>query len=1079
MRHTYNMKLEKKFFKNIPMAKLKYVHFIFMLMLVVLSTTNSALAQKNITVKGSVVERSNGLGIPSFPIVIVGAQKLAGYTDNDGNFNITVPENAELVFKYMGFKTQSIKLNGRTTLKVQMADDNATVLKQVNVIGYTPKTKEVTTGAAVTISGKDIQDVPEANLVSLLQGKVAGLNIQNNTGSPGARGSIFVRGLSNIEVQGSGNNAFLTPTSPLFVIDGVPIDANADYEYGFSGGGPGISPLSLIPSEDVEEITVLRDAQATSLYGSQGAYGVILITTKRGKSKTPIIQYTSNLFVNTPPNLKQVLGGNGERALRLWQIYTYGNDLYSARQTIDDTPFLADSLNAYYNNSTNWQDLFFRSTFNQTHNVSASGGDDNFNYKVNLGYYDENGIVENTGFKRYSLNMNTRYRPSSKLSFNANVSTNLGTRQNGSGNGVLQTGVASAASASSLLPGPSLFSGNAALGALITQNDNKTGNIKTILEAKYEFIPSLMATSTASYDYNTGTSEIFTPSILNNNEARVYSYNDKRSTLYNRNMLSFNKTFNTKHNLSANIFNEMYVRNFQAHAMAVGQTTNDQYQGPFGGSSLSSGSGILQESFLVTRSAAFASSVSYDYDKKYIIDVSYRVDGLSTSGPNAPWSKNPSVGLRWNFNKENFLALSKWLDYGSIRASWGRNIVPTGSVFDAYGSYDYSGFYNGNQSTGIEFNSLPNINMVPTTTTQYNAGLDVGVLNGKLQLTFDTYYKMVDNQLRSKGLSNITGFQNIRTNEVSLVNYGYELSATIRPLPKGSKLEWTQSFNGAINHDVLTSLPDAARQQLIEGGPTGQAILYRLGRNSLTNILYNTKGVYSTTNAVAVDPATGLRYKTYNGTNPIYFQGGDPYYADINGDYILDQRDMVSAGNSFPQITGGATSNFRYKEFSLNINMSYTYKRDILNNAMASMFQNFANPLAANNLVPIEQFNYWRNAGDNATYPNPYDYLRFGNYNSTATSGTLFLPYRFNQTMFQEDGSYLKINTITFSYTFNRNSLKRIGVSSMRVYFTANNVYTFTSYTGPDPENVSDLGRDMSDGYPSRRSYNLGLNVQF
>ncbi len=1079
MEHTSKTKLDKILFTNRSIMKQKCVHFVLMLMLAVLTAINAhAQTPKNITIKGVVVERANGLGIPSLVIMISGTQKSAGYTDSDGKFSVTVPEDAELVFRYMGFKTQSIKVKGKTDLKVQMVEDNATSLKQVQVIGYTPKTKEVTTGAAVTISGKDIQDVPEANLISLLQGKVAGLNIQNNTGSPGARGSIFVRGLSSIDVQGSGNNAFLTPTSPLFVIDGVPIDANTDYEYGFSGGGPGISPLSLIPAEDVEEITVLRDAQATSLYGSQGAYGVILITTKRGKSKTPIIQYTSNVFINTPPNLKEVLGGNGERALRIWQINTFGKDIYSARQTIDNSPFLADSLNAFYNNSTNWQDLFYRTTFNQTHNISASGGDDNFNYKVNMGYYDENGIIKNTGFKRYSLNMNTRYRPNARISFNANISTNLGNRQNGSGNGVLQTGIASAASASSLLPGPSLFNGNAALGALITENDNKTGNLKAVLEGKYEFIKSLTATSTFSYDYNTGTVETFTPAILGNNVAKVYSYNDKRSTLYNRNMLNFSKTIK-KHSINAFVFNEMYIRNFQAQAINNEQTTNDQYQGPVGSNGATSKSGIL-DNYFDLRSVAFASQVAYDFDKKYVVELSYRLDGLSTSGPNAPWSKNPSVGLRWNFNKENFLTLSKWLDYGSLRASWGKNIVPTGSVFDAFGTYDYTGFYNGNQAVGIDFGTLPNISLVPTTTTQYNAGFDMGILNGRLSLSFDTYYKMVDNQLRSKALSNMTGFANIKTNEVSLVNYGYELSATVRPLSKTSKVEWTLSFNGAINKDVLTSLPDGARQQLIEGGATGQAILYRLGRNSLTNILYNTKGVYPTTDAVAVDPATGMRYKTFNGTTtPVYFQGGDPYYADINGDYILDQRDLVPAGNSFPQITGGATSFIRYKEFSLNVNMSYTYKRDILNNALSSMFQNFSNPLAATNLVPIEQFNYWRSAGDNATYPNPYDYLRFGDYSPTSNTGTQFLPFRYNQTLFQEDGSYLKINTITFSYTFNRNALKKIGVSSMRMYVTANNVYTFTSYSGPDPENVSDLGRDMSAGYPSRRSYSLGLNVQF
>lgn len=1054
-------------------TKMRYIQLLILACFLLFA--RQELKAQNKTVTGIVADSQGG--IPGVNIVYNG--KFIAATNPDGTFSVSVPDDALLTFSYVGYKTQKISVAGKNKLTVKLQADN-NILKEVNIVAYTPKTKEVTTGSVVTISGKEIQDVPEANLVSLLQGKVAGLNIQNNTGSPGARGSIFVRGLSSIAVQGSGDNAFLTPTSPLFVIDGVPIDANSDYEYGFSGGGPGISPLSLIPAEDVEEISVLKDASATALYGSQGAYGVILITTKRGKSKTPIIQYTSNLFVNTPPRLKTVLGGNGERALRIWQVFNFATnqDPYVARQTLDETPFLADSLNAYYNNSTDWQSIFYRTTINQTHNISASGGDDSFNYKVNLGYYDENGIVENTGFKRYSLNMNTQYRPNAKLTFKANVASNLGTRQNGSGNGILQSGIASAASASSLLPGPSLFSGNTALAALITENNNKSGNIKTILEGRYEFIKSLAISSTFSYDYTTGTTETFTPSILSNNVAKMYSYNDKRTTLYNRNMLNFNKTINEKHNLSAFVFNEMYVRDFQAHAIKNAQTTNDQYQGPLGNSTALSTGGILNN-YSQQRSMAFASQLSYDFNKKYVIDLSFRLDGVSTSGPEVPWSKNPSVALRWNFHKENFLATSKWLDYGSFRVSWGKNIVPTGSVFDSFGTYDYMGYYNGHQSIGVDFDTQPNISLIPTTTTQLNAGFDMGVFGGRLALTLETYYKMVDNQLWTKNLSNMTGFDKIRTNEVSLVDYGYEFSATVRPLPKSSKVEWTFSLNGAINKDVLTSLPDGARQQLIDGGATGQAILYRLGRNSLTNILYNTKGIYATNGDVAIDPATGLRYKTYNGTKPVYFQGGDPYYADINGDYVLDYKDMVPAGNSFPQITGGITNFIKYKQYSVNINMSYTYKRDILNNAMASMFQNFADPLSTNNLVPIEQYNYWRSAGDNAKYPNPYDYMRFGNYSAKSSDGQQFLPYRYNQTMFQEDGSYLKINSITLAYTFDRKALRKVGISSARVYVTGNNLYTFSSYTGPDPENVSELGRDMSGGYPSRRSYSLGLNVQF
>src|SRR5690606_34660598 len=198
-------------------------------------------------------------------------------------------------------------------------------------------------------------DVPTGDIMSLLQGKVAGLNIQNNVGSPGMRGSVVIRGISNINVTGSGDNAFLTPTAPLFVIDGVPLDENNNFEYGFDQAGPGISPLSLIPTEDVENIEVLKDGQATSLYGSRGAYGVILITTKRGKSKVPIIQYTTNFFMSTPPKLRNVIGGKDERLIRINQIMRNDTSYYNALDLVNRTTFLSDSLNPYYNNSTDWQ----------------------------------------------------------------------------------------------------------------------------------------------------------------------------------------------------------------------------------------------------------------------------------------------------------------------------------------------------------------------------------------------------------------------------------------------------------------------------------------------------------------------------------------------------------------------------------------------------------------------------------------------------------------------------------------------------------------------------------------------------
>ncbi|MFB5945248.1 SusC/RagA family TonB-linked outer membrane protein [Albibacterium profundi] len=1023
-------------------------------------------------ISGEVIDREANLPLPGVSVLTGSPSKGIAVTNADGSFTVSVPVGAELTFKFIGFENTVEIIDDEVDRLTVYMDVESNVMQEAVVVGYQQRTRETMTGSSVVISGKELQNVPVANVMELLQGKVAGLNIQNNVGSPGMRGSTVIRGISNINVTGAGNDAYLTPTAPLFVIDGVPVDDNVNYQYGFEQAGPGISPLSLIPSEDIEQIEVLKDAQATSLYGSRGAYGVILVTTKRGKSKIPIIQYTSNFFVSTPPQLREVIGGKEERMLRINQILQNDTSYYNALDLVNKTSFLADSLNPYYNNSTNWQSYFYRTTYNQTHNVNISGGDQLFNYKVNTGYYDEKGIIENTGFTRYSLNMNMQYQPTNRFKLFAAINSAVGNNSKGSGNSLKQTGVAGGGAASSLLPSPSLYTAsNELLGALSVKNENKTTNISTNLELQYEPIQGLRGTTTFSYTYNTATEDSFKPSALNNNFSEVYAYNDRRSSLYNRNMISYVKSWQDKHTFSIYAFNELNLTDFRADVILNKRTPSDQIQGPLGYDWFNSRGGTLNN-LTDARSVAFAGSASYNYDLKYVVDLSYRFDGSSTNGPESPYSKNPSVAVRWNFYRENFLENADWLDYGSIRLSWGKNIVPTGSIYDVYGKYVGNVTnYNNNPTVALDLGAIPNTSLLPSTTTQWNGGFDLGFLGGKYNITFDTYYKQVDALLRQKEIANHNAFGGISTNETSMVNYGYELSFTVRPLNASSPVQWTVSANGALNKDVMASLPDGVRQLLLEDNTaTNQAILYRLGINSLSNVLLHNKGVFVTDQGVPVDPLTGLRYRSSVSTEEgSYYRAGDPYFTDLNGDYILDENDYVIVGNSQPKVTGGISSFLQYKNWSMNLNFSYTLYRDVLNNALAQRFQNFANPLNMGALVPVEEMDYWRNPGDQAMYPNPYDYTRYNYYQ----------PYRYDQTLFQEDGSYFKINQITLSYNLDRNFTQQYGISSIRLYGTAYNVYTFSNYSGPDPELVTALGRDSSGGYPNKRSYTLGLQVQF
>ncbi|WP_199417112.1 SusC/RagA family TonB-linked outer membrane protein [Chitinophaga silvatica] len=1033
----------------------------WMLTMMLLTLVGSA-QQAKVTVTGTVSEKETteammGVGI----LEVVGkTTKAIGVTDAKGNFSVQVSPDASLVFRFIGYKEYTIKVGQGRRLDIRMSVKENKLTETV-IIGYQSKTRELTTGSSILVSGKDLQDVPVSNVEQLLQGRVPGLNIQNNTGSPGGRGMVAIRGLSNITVTGSGSNSFLSPTSPLYVIDGVPVDADANFTYGFQTPGPGVSPLSLIPPEDIQTLEVLKDAQATALYGSRAAYGVIVITTRRGSSKVPVVRYTGNYFMDTPPKLRETVGGNMERQIRIKEIMQNGN--YSDWLKISQTPFLADSLNPYYNSSTNWQGIFYRTTYNQTHDINISGGDPTFNYKTDLSYFHQNGVIRNTGFDRYSINTNMNYQPTPKLKVFAMLNTQVGNRKLGSGNGLLQTGVANNGQTSSLMPDPSFFlSSSDLLGALEVQNNNKTLNVTTTIDASYQLIDGLSMGSNISYTYASNTTDKFTPAAANSDYSQVEAYDDRNFTLYNRNSLTYFKSINKKHNFTLMGFNEIYNRGMQARIIRQERMPNDQYQGPLGyGKDASKGGGLLGN-YSQGHTASFAGTFSYNFKQKYVLDASYRMDGTSATGFKDPYSKNPSIGLRWNFSKENALIDKNWLSYGSLRGSWGQNIVPMADLFAIYGTYAPNGTYNGNPRIGSNFDQMPNPDLKPTTTTQYNLGLESGFFKSRIEVIFDMYYKSVLNLLRRKDLPDITGFKSVITNETSLVNYGYELALTFRPIV--STVQWSISLNGAMNKDILTRLPGDARQ-LIQS-ENNQNIVYRVGRNSLSNYLLTTKGVYANLDAVPVDPATGLRYHTLDG---VFFKAGDPYWEDRDGNYILDNNDYTIAGNSQPLITGGVQSVLNYKNFSFTINASYTAKRDIINDALVQRLQYLGQPFDQRSIVDFNSINYWKAYGNDASYPNPFDYTRAG----------AVQPFRGDQTLFQEDGSYFKINTITIGYILNKNLTHRYGLNTVRFYLTCNNVKTFSNYSGPNPENVSALGRDQSNGYPIPRSWNFGLNVQF
>lgn len=1049
----------------------------------VLFLCQNLMAQvKKITVKGIILDAATKEPLTGATIGTPG--KGLTQADVDGKYSVIVDDGATLVFTNVGYVSQTVKLRpGQVALNINLTA-SANEINGVVVRGYVKRNRDEQTGSSYIITGKEVQDNPVGNVEQLLQGKVAGLNIQNNTGAPGMRGSVNIRGLSTISITGTGDNAYLQPTSPLYIIDGIPLTADQASQYGFDQQGSGVSPLSLIPQEDIASMEILKDATATALYGSRGAYGVILITTVRGKSKIPRVMYTANFYVSAVPKLRSLYGGTNERNFKINQIQTYGinNDKY----LLSNTPALSDSLNAYYNNSTDWQGIYYSDKFNTTHNVEMDGGDEKFNYKANLKYFSQSGLIANTGFENYSLDMNMQFKPSPKLSFFGSIRSSLGKVQSGSGTGVLQTIVNNSASKSSLLPGPSfLLATSDVLSSLDIRNNAGPKEIDANINASYELLKGLVLGTTTNYTYRTDNTDSFLPAAANGQTTLMNNDYSYYSELYNRNNISYTKPIGN-HNLFFSVFNEIYIKNNQENYTRIYGSPNDTYEGPYGyNGALSTGGGVLNN-FLNLRTASFAGAFTYDYKKKYVVDFTYRVDGSSVNGQNNLYTKNPSVGFKWNLTNEDWIAnrTKGWLDQADLRLTAGQNIYPVGELQDIYGKYNSNGYYDNQSRVSVDFNEIPNPNLKSKSVIQYNLGFDVSLFHEAVNVTFDTYYKKVDNELFKIYLDNTLGFNYYNSNGVALSDYGYELTLTLHPLSKTSKLRWDINLNGALNYDVLLKLPsqyngqtyadlDASSAEL-----TKQYVVYRVGRNSLSNWLFINQGVYASTANVPVDPVTGLRLRSVlSGTNngsslsPLYsYQGGDAILQDANHDYVIDARDRQVSGNSQPLLTGGFSNTLGYKAFSLNIYCSYTAVRSVINASLAQRLLLLSDPFGSNSVPTASDLRIWKGTGDaTAKFANVYDYAH-EQYMSN---------FRASQTLFQENGSYFKINQVTLSYNVPKNFTKRIGLNSVRTYFSASNLAIFTPYSGPNVENVNALGKDVDGAYPNPRVYTLGLNVTF
>lgn len=1040
--------------------------------------------QQQKSISGKVTD-SSGETLPGVSIIVKGTT-IGTITDFNGNFTLEVPQNASLVFSFIGKETQTISVNSKTKIVVVLIE-KAVAIDDVVVVGYQEIKRTNSSASISSLRAKDIENTPAPTFESMLQGRMSGINIQSISGEPGVKNVFVIRGNTNISknVEGeldSGGTGF---SNPLYVVDGVP--TTLEDLAGFDATNTNF--LATLNTNDIESIDILKDASAAAIYGSRGANGVVIIKTKKGRVGEPVFSFNAfSGFTNTP-DLVPVEVGVAERRAKYDLINTYWKQYApgTPRSIRNDVPLmLSDSLNPMFNNNVNYQGIFYKPGIIQNYDFGISGGTETTNYRVSLGYYDEDGIVTNTGFKRYSLSLNLGVKLSDRIDNQTVLRIGYVDRKTGLGNansrwGTFPIDPLNMNSSLLYLSDPEKQGLIGKYTQLRNKNHNLTTSISNTLRIK--LTKGLFVNNTIGISLNTTKKDFFTPSVLNSNGKTFADYTQSG----NKNVtvdtyLSYTKEIGEKHAFNALLGNSVnYNQNDVINTGGMG-APSDQVKTVTGVDQTNNwGSTDFSENGMLS----YFARLGYRLNERFIFDLNFRTDASSRFGKNSRWGNFPAISTGWIFSQESFIKEKlSWLDYGKLRGSWGINGSQFSNDylrFNAYttgkASYASSGTrpvttYNGVTVANPNFSRLANDDLSWEQSEQWSVGMDLEFFGRRIYLTPEIYNRSTKNLLFDVEFPVETGYVNSQANIAGVRNYGWELGITGYANKKGKDFQWQVDFNVANNHNQVTKLPNGNR----DWQKDTRSLTVGLPMN-LYYMMENTGRVFSTIDDIPLNPYTG-------GLLPILNTGGvtkvGTYeWVDTNGDHVMvlginlpnTDAHVVPNKDPNPKFTGGIMNTITYKKWSLRIQSSYIMGRTIMNTTMLKSLNllgsgsSFA--WATRSQKVLSGMNYWRKPGDVAEYATMYP------------AGNYFMNYRAAQSRWLEDGSYFKINNVTLSYSFAPTQLGKIGLNYLRVYAMLDNVAIFQKFTGPDAERVDVTGADIGSGYALPMKATMGLNIRF
>ncbi|TKC65140.1 TonB-dependent receptor [Pedobacter hiemivivus] len=975
----------------------------------------SSYAQNNTSIKGQVTSADEKSGFPGVVIKLKGTSVITR-TDVNGKYQIAAPANGVLTFNYIGYDSVSVPVNGRREINVKMqSKDNK--LDEVVVIGYGTQKKSDLTGSLSQVKAKDINSYPATNALQALAGRATGVQVLQNTGAPGGGVSVRIRGTNSI--QGS--------NEPLYVIDGFPI----------AGSNP-----SVINNSDIESMEILKDASATAIYGSRGANGVVLITTKKGKAGQNQVSFETSYGIQTLRKKMDLMNAQ--------EYATFYNE-----QAANDklAPyFIADQI-AGMGKGFDIQDLAFRKAPLKTISFGLSGGSDKTQFAIAGSIFGQDGIIKGSSYDRYSINSNVNHEISKK--FSVNLSTTI-TRikseaQNSSGGnrgGSLISAIISAPPTLNPYNDDGSYRGISTsfpyvlsnpLNYINEQSNSTTSNrILSNGAIVYKPIPELSIKISGGVENADDRNDAYTTLKFINSKGSANVSATQSTSLLSENTISYNKTFNQKHSVSAVAgFTYQDFLNTSLSGSGNGYISDISETFDLGSATTP---GIPGTSYVKSSLLSYLGRLNYAYDSKYLATVSFRADGSSKYSEGNKWGYFPSAALAWRISNEDFLKESTIISDMKLRLGWGytgsQAINPYATLNQllsnktVFGDALFTSYAPGTVLPG---------NLKWETTEQKNIGIDVGILTNKIYLTADYYIKNTRDLLNTVQLPSSMGFTTTIQNVGEVSNKGLELALNVKP------------FSGNFSWDINTNI-SFNRNKVVK--------LY--GGQDILGGAFNVSAVNDYANILREGQPIGIFYGyVENG----YDDKGKIKYKDLNNDGVISTADKTYIGNPNPDFTYGFNSTMSYKNFEFTFFLQGSQGNDIFNISAINNTVDYGYGL---NMLRDVYLNHWTPTKTDAKYP----------VISNSTSATA-------SNRFVENGAYLRLKNIQLAYNLPVQHLNISWAKRLQIYVSAQNILTFTKYSGWDPEINSRGGANSTAqgfdyySYPNAKTYNVGIRAGF